>query len=319
MALDLNPLSAIGGGLLSAGAGIFASNQAANAQEEAAKQAADTQRRNMMMQLQLQEPQRNLGYQALGDLSSLYGYSQSPYTPVSQLQANLTPITAKGAAKYLKQGVSYDQLQGMGTLGALGEKAIKRLTKAGLTIDQIHGLQGMGRQQPTQGAQPAQPQAGDMSRFFTSPDYTFRRDEGQRNIGNSFAARGGAASGNALRALSQFNSNLASGEFNNYRNNLMQMAGMGTAANNQTAQAGNQYAANLGNSQMAQGDARASGIMGAANSITGAINSGFNNYYAGQYLNNMQQPQYQQPQMISPYQVQQAQQQIPKFNPNIGG
>lgn len=277
------PLIAAG---VSAAAGAYGANRAANAQESAAGAQGDTARRNMMMQLQLQEPQRNFGYQALGDLSSLYGYSQSPYTAQNTLMQGLTPITAKNAVRYLGQGATFDQLSQMGTLGPLGTKAIKRLTRAGLNIDQIMQLQGMGGgKQEMAAQQPQQGQAGNMSRFFASPDYTFRRDEGQRDIGNSFAARGGAASGNALRALSQFNSNLAAGEFGNYHGRLMQMAGLGSQATNNTAQAGNNYSNAQQNAQQQTGDARASGILGASGAVMGGLNS------LGQYWGNRQQQQ----------------------------
>src|SRR6188768_3809462 len=60
--------------------------------------------------------------------------------------------------------------------------------------------------------------------FQASPGYNFVRNEGQRDIGNSFAARGGAQSGNALKALAEFNSGLASGEFGNWFNRRMNLA-----------------------------------------------------------------------------------------------
>lgn len=139
----------------------------------------------------------------------------------------------------------------------------------------------------TPGNAGGQGQAGNMSRFFTSPDYQFRRDEGQRNIGNSFAARGGAASGNALRALSEFNGNLASGEFGNYRNGLLSMAGMGQVASNNAAgqlQAGTN---NIMQQNTNAGDARASGIVSGITGASNAINSGMNNWmlYRGGYFN----------------------------------
>jgi hypothetical protein len=120
--------------------------------------------------------------------------------------------------------------------------------------------------------------ASDMSPFFTSPDYNFRRSEGQRDIGNSFAARGGAFSGNALKALSEFNSNLASGEFGNWWNRQAGLVDAGQGGTAQTASAGantanaitgiNQNAAgNIGNSMMQAGNARASGIQGATNAF----------------------------------------------------
>jgi hypothetical protein len=270
MAFD--PVSAgfsVGGALI----GAIGSNNAAKKQAEAAKRAQEMERRNFLMQTQLQEPQRQLGYQAMGDLSSLYGYSQPEYTTQNQLMATATPMDSAKMAKLLKGGMSFEQLQATGSLNAIGPKALRRLAKAGLSQEQITQLQS-GYQAPQAAPQPAaqgQQQAGNMSRFFASPDYQFRRDEGQRGIGNSFAARGGAASGNALKALSQFNSNLASGEFGNYTNRLFRMAGMGENATNNTAQAGNQYAQGYGQAQQQIGDARASGVLGVAGSIMGGL------------------------------------------------
>jgi hypothetical protein len=114
--------------------------------------------------------------------------------------------------------------------------------------------------------------------FMASPDYEFRRNEGERGIGQSFAARGGAFSGNALRALSQFNSNMASGEFGNWWNRQSSLAGLGQSAAGSVGQFGANAAGNIGNALMARGEAGAAGRLGAANSIGGAINSGLNNY-----------------------------------------
>jgi hypothetical protein len=134
---------------------------------------------------------------------------------------------------------------------------------------EAHYLQfGMreGRARPSTGGTPAiAAGAPDMSGFFTSPDYNFRRDEGTRGLERTAAASGGAFSGNALRALAEFNSNLASNEFGNYFNRLTTMAGLGSAATNQTAAYGAEHAANAGRNALAAGEARASGITGSAN------------------------------------------------------
>ena len=208
------PLAMLGATALSAGAGMWGANQAANAQEDAAKKAADAARRNMMVQLGLNEPNRFLGYQAQGDLASALGYQQAPYTPANALAASLQPIGWKAVKSALGAGASVDQIAQMGTLGRLDKKSIKRLTRAGLNMSDIQRLQSgavaPSATPPTQGATPATGQ--NFQRFYDSPDYQFRLNEGQRDIGNSFAARGGAASGNALRALTQFNQNLAASE-----------------------------------------------------------------------------------------------------------
>ena len=114
--------------------------------------------------------------------------------------------------------------------------------------------------------------------FSASPDYGFRRSEGMRGIEQTNAARGTGQSGNALKALADFNSNLASSEYGNWWNRQAGLAGVGQAATTQTGQFGAQAAGNVGNALMQGGDARASGIMGGANSWAGGINSGINNY-----------------------------------------
>ena len=116
------------------------------------------------------------------------------------------------------------------------------------------------------------------SNFQASPDYQFRRDQGTQGIGNSFAARGGAASGNALKALAEFNSNLASGEYGNWWNRQAGLAGVGQSATGSIAQAGQSAAQagqvganNLSTLFTGAGDARASGIVGQGNAYANAL------------------------------------------------
>jgi hypothetical protein len=99
-----------------------------------------------------------------------------------------------------------------------------------------------------------------MSVFQESPDYQFRRNEGNRNILGNFGAQGGAFSGNALKALNEYNSNLASGEFGNFVNRRLALAGLGQTAVGQQQQAGSQFAYQGANTMQNMGDARASGI-----------------------------------------------------------
>ncbi len=106
---------------------------------------------------------------------------------------------------------------------------------------------------------------GNMRDFRVSPDYRFVQSEGMRGIGNSFAAKGGAFGGNALQALSQYNTNLASGEFGNWWNRRAGLAGVGQQSASDVGQAGSRAAYSMGQNAMAAGDARASGIMGQSN------------------------------------------------------
>lgn len=120
--------------------------------------------------------------------------------------------------------------------------------------------------------------AGDMSSFQASPGYNFVRQEGQRDIGNSFAARGGALSGNALRALTQYNQSLASNEFGNFWNRQAGLAGVGQSATQNTAAFGANAANNIANNFAGAGNARASGIQGSINGINSAIQGGIANW-----------------------------------------
>lgn len=130
---------------------------------------------------------------------------------------------------------------------------------------------------------PVEQQSGpDMSAFFQSPGYQFRRDEGTRGLERTAAARGGAFSGNALRALAEFNSGLASQEFGNYFNQLSNIAGLGQTATNATAAYGADHAANAGRNALYAGDSRASGIIGQANAYGNALQGlgGLYGYYS---------------------------------------
>jgi hypothetical protein len=111
----------------------------------------------------------------------------------------------------------------------------------------------------------------DPNAFTQSPGYNFVRNEGQRGIENSFAARGGAASGNALRALSEFNTGLASQEHNNWWNQQAGMAGLGQTSAQNLGAFGANSANNAGGILQNQGNARASGIAGQTNAWTNIL------------------------------------------------
>jgi hypothetical protein len=158
----------------------------------------------------------------------------------------------------------------------------------------LGGLQKTSIGQPQQTGTPAAGGANpltapDYSAFFKSPDYTFRQQEGMSNIGNSFSASGGAKSGNALKALAEFNSNLAAGEFGNYFNRQLALAGQGQAATSTSANAGIATGQITGNALQNAGDARASGVAGQYNAIGGGLSS--LGQGLGYYMQNRQQQQ----------------------------
>lgn len=302
--MAFNPMEAVSS-VVGATVGAIGANNAAKRQQAAANEAARMARSNFLTNMMLQEPTRYLGYQAYGDIANQFGYDLPAYSMPNQLMAAMNPLTGKQVAKLLKRGMGFDQIAGMGTLTGITPKAIKRLTRAGLSMEQIQQL--ATRQNP-QAATPATPPsearpAG--SAFIDSPDYGFRRDEGARGIANSFAARGGAASGNALRALAEFNSGLAAGEFGNWFNRRMQLSGRGDQANANVGNAAGVYNNNYAQAQQQIGDARASGILGVTGAIQGGLSGLAGSYSPPGYMNPIAQGGW------SPNQVKQAASQIP--------
>lgn len=320
---------------LGAGSSIYGANQAADAQMAAGKKGLAEQQRQYNLGLQMLEPQRMLGYQALADIAGMYGYATPGYQPANQLLStgggmlNIKPtgMGGGGAPSWMPNpsplaglghnpldmlgdekksyGASINPLAGTvdvqgagakkdslytnylqtgnweGGKGGKGQKvrsAIDALRAGGYSYGNGQGTFA-GSIAPTPAGQP-----GNMSKFFASPDYQFRRDEGIRGIEQGAAARGGALSGNALRGVSAFNSNLAAGEFGNYISRLMQMAGMGSAATNNAVGLGQNYGNNFAQTQQNMGDARASGIVSGVQGATGALNQGMQNWMLSRYL-----------------------------------
>ena len=281
--------SVLGGALGSSGA-----RSAANAQARAQQAAIDEQRRQFNVALGLQQPYSVTGTGALNSLARLYGLPYQSYQPPNlsgSAGGGGATLRSREVAQMIRSGMSVDDIVKLGRF-APSEKypgrSLNVLRGAGLTPDQIAQLQsGQATQAPGGPGSITTPTGPDQSVFQQSPGYQFIRDEGQRDLGNSFAARGGAFSGNALRGLSQFNQGLASQDYYSFVNQLNNMAGIGQTAANQSGNAALQTGANVGNLLAAQGDARASGIANSAN-IWGNAIGGAANAFGGYFGNRSQ-------------------------------
>lgn len=113
--------------------------------------------------------------------------------------------------------------------------------------------------------------SGDYSGFQSSPDYLFAQQQGGRAVDRSAAARGGLNSGNTLVAQQRFGQGLASEQLNAYRNSLFNTLNVGQRAADMRSGAATGTASNIGNLLVGGADARASGIVGSTNAITGGI------------------------------------------------
>lgn len=117
-----------------------------------------------------------------------------------------------------------------------------------------------------------------------SPAYNFQKQQGTQGVLNGDAAGQGALSGSAYKDLINYNQNAANTSFNNAFNqyqtqqgNIYQrlagVAQLGQASAANTGQQGTALAGQAGNAALAQGAYSAAGTVGAANAITGGINS----------------------------------------------
>lgn len=162
-----------------------------------------------------------------------------------------------------------------------------------------------------------------MAQFQQDPGYAFRMSEGMRALERSAAARGGLLSGNMLKGAQRFGQDLGSQEyqnaFNRYQaerqaklNPLQSLAGVGQTTSQQLGQAGMLAAQNIGQTQMGGAAARASGYVGQANALSGALGGAANTYLQSQMLNRLLPAggglpgynyMYSNPQAVGPFQI----------------
>lgn len=123
-----------------------------------------------------------------------------------------------------------------------------------------------------------------MDQFNADPGYAFRQSEGMKALERSAAARGGLLSGSALKGIQRFGQDLASQEyqnaFNRYQiersarlNPLQSLMGSGQSATNTLTSAAGQAGQNEATNLYNAGQARASGYVGSANAMAGALNT----------------------------------------------
>lgn len=118
------------------------------------------------------------------------------------------------------------------------------------------------------------------------PGYQFRLEQGNRAMNASLAARGMGNSGAALKSLSRYGQDYASGEFSNAYNRLSSLAGVGQTANQNNQASGANYANGVSANNAAIGNAAAANYIGQANNFNSVLSSGANAFAYSKYLNN---------------------------------
>ncbi len=128
--------------------------------------------------------------------------------------------------------------------------------------------------------------------YKETPGYMFRLQEGLKAIGIPEGAK--YLSGTQIKAATRYGQDYASNE---YSNALARIAGLGQVAQGVGA-VGQQYASNVGNILMQQGQyraqgitgaaqARASGTLGATSAIMQGASQGVGMYQYNQYMNKL--------------------------------
>lgn len=253
-------------GALGVGASIYGSNKAADAMQGASNQSNTLSREIYGQQRADQMPYMRSGYQALNALNRLYGLDQVDTTVTT---AGTGPGGLRPTQTMLGKKMVYVDEQGNGyVFASKGENAGERYP-AGYYAQ--YDTRKTNPQQPAQGGTPAAP-ADRYGGFYASPGYQFRLDEGTRALDRSAAARGMLLSGAQNKALTRYGQGVASEEFGNYANALRNIAGLGQVSGQTASSAAGQYGVNAGNAIMSGGMARASGYMGAANTIGSVAN-----------------------------------------------
>lgn len=259
----------MGGALISSNA----AKGAANTQAGAANAATAEQQRQYNQTRQDYAPYRQVGTGALNQLASLYGiqgYQAGTSEPMTYDQWMATDA-GQGSIANVNYGGARTHERRQEERDRASNLAYNRYVNQFNTDNAARAATG--------GSGAGTP---DYSAFYNSPDYQFARTEGQRGVEQSAAARGGATSGNALRALSEFNQGLASQQYGNYFSRLSNLAGIGQSASNSVSQAGQNTANNVSNNLLYSGDARASGIINSANAWSTGLSQLGNTF--GQFM-----------------------------------
>jgi hypothetical protein len=244
-----------------------------------------------------------LGAGALGAGAGVYGSSRAAKT-----QANAARDAANAQVEAADRAANAQR--------EMFERQVELqapFRQAGLTAqNRLMTLLGL------EGGEAGAPDFGRYSRDFgtadfeADPGYGFRMSEGMKAIERSAAARGGLLSGSTLKGVQRFGQDLASSEYGNAYNRfyamrnaqlnpLQSLTGQGQTSANTLTNAAGDFGKGLASTYMSMGNveaagatgagqARASGYVGGANALTGALQSGMGNYLTASYLARMPGP-----------------------------
>ena len=246
----------LGGALIGGSSSRSAARQVAGASDAATAE----QRRQFDIATGLAQPAIGAGNAARDQLMRLLGLAPSGGSPNSF--RTLGPA-ASGVGHVLGQlgdtggpfGNLARQLQGREGLPTTAR------TQFGLDTGGAAGLRG------PQGGASADP----LDVIRNTPGYNFQLEQGTRAL-NANRSAGGISGGELTRDFARFNQGIASSFYQDYANRLAGLAGSAQTASATLGQQGIQSGANIGNTLINAGNARASGILGQGNAFGNLFN-----------------------------------------------
>lgn len=253
--------------------GDDSAEEASDAQVKANRDSIAFQKEIFNRQLQLQQPQLNVGNQALGYLGSLYGfdanYNPNPIQPFGDEEGD------KHGEKWAKKHFSSGQVHC--AVRSKGGQCVTWAPGGGQT--QIQGQQTPAAGTSGTGAPFQQRSFNDL--LMQDPGYQFRLQEGQKALDRQAAAGGRLYSGGQLKAAQRYGQDFASTEFGNAYNRLAALAGLQQTGTSGASNALGNLGSSVGQGLQNIGDARASGYINAANQKQSGFNSLLNAGIAG--------------------------------------
>lgn len=218
--MAIGTLAAIGLAVGAVGS-VISSKNAKSAANNASNVAANTARDNNATALNIYgqnkatlSPYVDRGNAAGGAINALLGLGGSPAQPATQGLPTGQPNTM---AQYYGDNGSYGDFSGPGLQRFAG----------------MFGRPGGAYTPPGTGtpATPGQTSQAAASAAFDqfrgSTGYQFRLGEGNRGVNSAYAGAGTIKSGDAMRAIADYNQNFASNEFGNYLGALGNQQGVG--------------------------------------------------------------------------------------------
>jgi hypothetical protein len=147
----------------------------------------------------------------------------------------------------------------------------------------VYGIPGVANANGTTSTGGTSP---NYSAFYQNPGYQFQLQQGQAAINKQAAANGNLYSSGTLAAQGNYAQGVASQGYQSYIQNLMQMAGLGNAANSTSATAATATGQGVANSMTNAGNAAANGALGQSNAFANGLGSITNNSMLSNYLTN---------------------------------